>query len=67
MAKTKNKVVIVIACLMLAVLCAVVLAACGGTETYTVTFMVRENGTRRTYRGRLYLPRLVHGRGLQRG
>ena len=44
MAKTKNKVVIVIACLMLAVLCAVVLAACGGTETYTVTFMVRENG-----------------------
>ena len=45
MAKTKNKVVIVIACLMLAVLCAVVLAACGGTETYTVTFMVRENGT----------------------
>ena len=45
MAKTKNKVVIVIACLMLAVLCAVVLAACGDTETYTVTFMVRENGT----------------------
>lgn len=45
MAKTKNKVVIVIACLMLAVLCAVVLAACGGSETYTVTFMVRENGT----------------------
>ena len=45
MAKTKNKVVIVIACLMLAVLCAVVLAACNDTETYTVTFMVRENGT----------------------
>ena len=45
MAKTKNKVVIVIACLMLAVLCSVVLAACGGSETYTVTFMVRENGT----------------------
>ena len=45
MAKTKNKVVIVIACLMLAVLCAVVLAACGDIETYTVTFMVRENGT----------------------
>ena len=45
MAKTKNKVVIVIACLMLAVLCAVVLAACNGSETYTVTFMVRENGT----------------------
>ena len=45
MAKPKNKVVIVIACLMLAVLCSVVLAACGGSETYTVTFMVRENGT----------------------
>ena len=45
MAKTKNKVVIVIACLMLAVLCAVALAACNDTETYTVTFMVRENGT----------------------
>lgn len=45
MAKTKNKVVIVIACLMLAVLCAVVLAACNDTETHTVTFMVRENGT----------------------
>ena len=45
MAKTKNKVVILIACLMLAVLCAVVLAACNDTETYTVTFMVRENGT----------------------
>lgn len=45
MAKTKNKVVIVIACIMLAVLCAVVLAACNNTETYTVTFMVRENGT----------------------
>lgn len=45
MAKTKNKVVIVIACLMLAVLCAGVLAACNDTETYTVTFMVRENGT----------------------
>lgn len=45
MAKTKNKVVIVIACLMLAVLCAVALAACNGSETYTVTFMVRENGT----------------------
>ena len=44
MAKTKNKVVIVIACLMLAVLCAVALAACNDTETYTVTFMVRENG-----------------------
>ena len=45
MAKTKNKVVIVIACLMLAVLSAVMLAACNDTETYTVTFMVRENGT----------------------
>ena len=30
---------------MLAVLCAGVLAACNDTETYTVTFMVRENGT----------------------
>lgn len=43
MAKTKNKVVIVIACLMLAVLCAVVLAACNDTETYTVTFMVQSD------------------------
>ena len=89
MAKTKNKVVIVIACIMLAVLCAVVLAACNDTETYTVTFMVRENGTtgdwqqyttvdtnddgsvtlpaEPTVGGRLYLPRLVHGRGLQCG
>lgn len=30
---------------MLAVLCAGVLAACNDTETYTVTFMVRKNGT----------------------
>ncbi len=34
-----------VVCLMLAVLCAGVLAACNNTETYTVTFMVRENGT----------------------
>ncbi len=45
MAKTKKKAVVLIACLMLAVLCAGVLAACNNTETYTVTFMVRENGT----------------------
>ena len=45
MAKTKKRAVVLIACLMLAVLCAGVLAACNDTETYTVTFMVREKGT----------------------
>lgn len=45
MAKTKKRAVLLIVCLMLAVLCAGVLAACNDTETYTVTFMVRENGT----------------------
>ena len=45
MAKTKKRAIVLIACLMLAVLCAGVLAACNDTETYTVTFMVRENGT----------------------
>lgn len=45
MAKTKKKAVLLVVCLMLAVLCAGVLAACNNTETYTVTFMVRENGT----------------------
>ena len=45
MAKTKKRAVVLIACLMLAVLCAGVLAACNDTETYTVTFMVRKNGT----------------------
>lgn len=45
MAKTKKRTVVLIACLMLAVLCAGVLAACNDTETYTVTFMVREKGT----------------------
>lgn len=44
MAKTKKKAVLLVVCLMLAVLCAGVLAACNGSETYTVTFMVRENG-----------------------
>lgn len=45
MAKTKKKAVLLVVCLMLAVLCAGVLAACNGSETYTVIFMVRENGT----------------------
>ena len=45
MAKTKKKAVLLVVCLMLAVLCAGVLAACNNTETHTVTFMVRENGT----------------------
>lgn len=45
MAKTKKKAVLLVVCLMLAVLCAGVLAACNGSETYTVTFMVRESGT----------------------
>lgn len=45
MAKTKKRAVLLVVCLMLAVLCAGVLAACNGSETYTVTFMVRENGT----------------------
>lgn len=45
MAKIKNRLLIVLA---LAMLCAVgvfALAACNNTETYTITFMVRENGT----------------------
>ena len=45
MAKTKKRAVLLVVCLMLAVLCAGVLAACNDTETYTVTFMVRKNGT----------------------
>lgn len=45
MAKTKKRAVLLAVCLMLAVLCAGVLAACNDTETYTVTFMVRKNGT----------------------
>lgn len=45
MAKTKKRAVLLVVCLMLAVLCAGVLAACNDTETYTVTFMVREKGT----------------------
>lgn len=45
MAKTKKRAVLLVVCLMLAVLCAGVLAACNNTETYTVTFMVREKGT----------------------
>lgn len=45
MAKIKNRILIILA---LAMLCAVglfALSACSGSETYTVTFMVRENGT----------------------
>lgn len=42
MAKIKNRLLMILALVML---CAGVLAACNNTETYTVTFMVRENGT----------------------
>lgn len=45
MAKIKNRILIVLALVMLCAVGVFALAACGGSETYTVTFMVRENGT----------------------
>ena len=45
MAKIKNRILIVLALMMLCAVGVFALAACNNTETYTVTFMVRENGT----------------------
>lgn len=45
MAKIKNRILIVLALVMLCAVGVFALAACNNTETYTVTFMVRENGT----------------------
>ena len=45
MAKIKNRILIVLALVMLCAVGVFALAACNDTETYTVTFMVRENGT----------------------
>ena len=45
MAKIKNRILIVLALVMLCAVGLFALSACGGSETYTVTFMVRENGT----------------------
>ena len=45
MAKIKNRLLIVLALVMLCAVGLFALSACSGSETYTVTFMVRENGT----------------------
>ena len=45
MAKIKHRLLIVLALVMLCAVGVFALAACNNTETYTVTFMVRENGT----------------------
>ena len=45
MAKIKNRLLIVLALVMLCAVGIFALSACGGVEKYTVTFMVRENGT----------------------
>ena len=45
MAKIKNRILIILALVMLCAVGLFALAACNNTETYTVTFMVRENGT----------------------
>ena len=45
MAKIKNRILIVLALVMLCAVGLFALSACSGSETYTVTFMVRENGT----------------------
>ena len=45
MTKIKNRILIVLALVMLCAAGIFALSACGGSETYTVTFMVRENGT----------------------
>ena len=44
MAKIKNRILSVLALVMLCAVGVFALAACNNTETYTVTFMVRENG-----------------------
>mgnify|MGYP003274035523 CR=1 FL=1 len=45
MTKIKNRILIILALVMLCAVGVFALAACNNTETYTVTFMVRENGT----------------------
>ena len=45
MTKIKNRILIVLALVMLCAVGVFALAACNDTETYTVTFMVRKNGT----------------------
>ncbi len=45
MAKIKNRILIILALVMLCAVGLYALSACSGSETYTVTFMVRENGT----------------------
>lgn len=45
MAKTKNRVLIVLALVMLCAVGVFALAACNNTETYTVTFMVQDAAT----------------------
>lgn len=45
MAKIKNRILIILALVMLCAVGVFALSACSGSETYTVTFMVRENGT----------------------
>lgn len=45
MAKIKNRILIILALVMLCAVGLFALSACSNTETYTVTFMVRENGT----------------------
>lgn len=45
MAKIKNRLLIILALVMLCAVGLFALSACSGSETYTVTFMVRENGT----------------------
>ena len=45
MAKIKNRILIILALVMLCAVGIFALAACNNTETHTVTFMVRENGT----------------------
>ena len=45
MAKIKNRLLMILALVMLCAVGVFALAACNDTETYTVTFMVRENGT----------------------
>ena len=45
MAKIKNRILIILALVMLCAVGIFALSACSGSETYTVTFMVRENGT----------------------
>lgn len=49
MTKIRKSIIAVLACVFMLALCAGVLAACAN-DTYTVTFMVRENGTTGNWR-----------------